>query len=77
MGILKIMAGFLFCTTGGENSGNICNTTNYGVTRSRNRKFDGYAWSEHIGWISFNCKTGCEIPNKDGCGVQYLFGFRL
>ena len=21
-------------------------------------EFDNYAWSENIGWISFNCKTG-------------------
>ncbi|MDD3491774.1 MAG: FISUMP domain-containing protein [Candidatus Pacebacteria bacterium] len=56
------------CVTGGANSGNICNATNYGVAVDpETGEFDGYAWSEYIGWISFNCKTGCEIPNKDGC----------
>jgi type II secretory pathway pseudopilin PulG len=47
------------CTTGGADSGNICATSDYGVTIDTSTgEFDGYAWAEHIGWISFNCKTG-------------------
>jgi competence protein ComGC len=47
------------CTTGGADNGNICATSEYGVTVDTvTGEFDGYAWAEHIGWISFNCKTG-------------------
>jgi Tfp pilus assembly major pilin PilA len=47
------------CTTGGADNGNICATSEYGITVDTDTgEFDGYAWTEHIGWISFNCKTG-------------------
>jgi len=49
------------CTTGGADSGNICATSNYGITvDTATGEFDGYAWSDNIGWISFNCETGGE-----------------
>jgi hypothetical protein len=40
--------------------------TNYGVFRNpSNSELEGYAWSDQIGWISFNCQnTGvCGISN--------------
>jgi len=53
------------CTTGGADSGNICATSDYGVTIDTSTgEFDGYAWAEHIGWISFNCKTGGESQSN-------------
>ena len=47
------------CATGGSDGGNICSTSDYGVTVATSTgEFDGYAWAETVGWISFNCKTG-------------------
>jgi hypothetical protein len=55
------------CKTGGDSQANICCSqasppspcSDYGVTVATSTgEFDGYAWSENIGWISFNCKTG-------------------
>ncbi|MGC8880938.1 MAG: hypothetical protein ACP5OX_01585 [Minisyncoccia bacterium] len=57
------------CTTGGSNGENICSSSQYGVGVATSTvtingqtyepgEFYGYAWSENIGWISFNCKTG-------------------
>jgi len=47
------------CTTGGTDGGDICDSSDYGVTVATSTgEFDGYVWSEHIGWISLNCKTG-------------------
>ena len=58
------------CTTGGADSGNICATSNYGVTVATSTgEFDGYAWSDNIGWISFNCKTGGE-SQSDICSTS-------
>ncbi len=55
------------CTTGGSDGGNICASSDYGVTVATSTtdqyeagEFDDYAYSEHIGWVSFNCKTGGE-----------------
>ncbi len=59
------------CTTGGSNGENICSSSQYGVGVATSTitisgqiyqpgEFYGYAWSENIGWISFNCKTGGE-----------------
>lgn len=53
------------CITGGADSGNICASSDYGVTVATSTgEFDGYAWAEHIGWISFNCKTGGESQSN-------------
>ena len=47
------------CTTGGSDGGDICASSDYGVTVATSTgEFDGYAWADTIGWISFNCKTG-------------------
>lgn len=59
------------CTTGGSDGGNICSSSQYGIGVATSTitisgetyqpgEFYGYAWSENIGWISFNCKTGGE-----------------
>src|SRR5680860_693470 len=32
-------------------------------------EFDGYAWSDQIGWISFNCKTGGD-NQSDICSTS-------
>jgi len=70
------------CTTGGPHGENICCSqpsppspcSDYGVkvatTTTSNYQageWDGYAWSDQIGWISFNCKTGGNNQSNVCC----------
>ena len=43
-------------------------STNYGVTINSNGNFAGYAWSENIGWISFDPAAPYPAsPNYAAC----------
>lgn len=58
------------CATGGSDGGNICASSDYGVTIATSTgEFDGYAWADTIGWISFNCKTGGD-NQSDICSTS-------
>jgi hypothetical protein len=50
-----------------------CSSSNYGVklqpdpSDPSKKVFSGYAWSEHIGWISFNRSETGAPPTEDPC----------
>ncbi len=49
----------LDCET--TSAGDICATSNYGVTNDGLGNLSGYAWNDTYGWISFDCN------NNNGC----------
>lgn len=52
------------CATGP--SGSSCSPVNYKVTNDYNGNLSGWAWSDTLGWISFDCHnpaTGGSAPN--------------
>lgn len=52
----------LDCAT--TRSGNICGTSNYGVTNDGGGYLSGWGWNDTYGWISFDCN------NNNGCGAS-------
>ncbi len=47
-----------------------CNKSNYQVSLNvSTNEVEGYAWSDTIGWTSFNCKTGGE-GGTNNCGTS-------
>lgn len=62
----------LSCTTGGPTGGNICSTSNYGISIDGSGNMSGYAWSDNIGWISAQpadvtgCPAGTCTPRVSG-----------
>ncbi len=51
-------------------SGDICGSVDYKVSNDGNGNLSGWAWSDAIGWISFDChnsETGGSSPNYS-CG---------
>ncbi|MEI6057399.1 MAG: hypothetical protein WCQ60_00315 [bacterium] len=49
------------CLQGNSTGGNICPTSNYGVSKDSLGNLTGYAWSDNIGWIKFGGLSG--FPN--------------
>ena len=47
--------GYVALDCGTSPNGNICNQSNFYVSNDGYGDLSGYAWSDAIGWISFNC----------------------
>lgn len=49
---------------------NSCSTSNYQVKLNKNtNEFEGFAWSQNLGWISFNCNGG-GAGGSNICGTS-------
>lgn len=59
----------LSCTDGGPTRNNICATSNYGVMIAADMTLSGFAWSDHVGWISFESLSGCPSGT---CGARII-----
>lgn len=49
------------------NSTDTNSSIDYGVNVDASGNISGYAWSEHVGWISFNNSAGCPTNNGTNC----------
>ncbi len=59
----------LSCTDGGPTRNNICATSNYGVMIAADMSVSGYAWDDHVGWVSFENLPGCPSGT---CGARVI-----
>ncbi len=59
----------LSCTDGGPTRNNICATSTYGVMIASDMSVSGYAWNDHVEWVSFN-DNGCPAEDSDGLNCQ-------
>ncbi len=57
------------CTDGGPTRNDICATSNYGVSIAADMSMSGYAWNDHVGWISFDNLPGCPSGT---CGARII-----
>lgn len=66
----------MYCS-GGSNLGAACGGIPYGVTINDNGEFDGYAWGDGSGWISFNngASSRVRVEVDDPSCQGYIYGF--
>ena len=66
------------CKTGSPAGGDICGTSNYGVTVGTGGALTGFGWSDNLGWIKFGGLSGMPAGGANAvynAGTGSITGF--
>lgn len=66
----------LNCVEGGAGRTNVCSTSPYSLNiNATTGNITGYAWSSHVGWLSFNQTSSTGVAEASACGSQAMVNF--